>query len=74
MLSPMTDGAVSVPPAPEEQFPHVNPQVYRLGVDGTFLPLLRSGMRRDTPGPEPVPSTGPPLCGLAMSVRDGAGV
>ncbi|GGI78304.1 1-acyl-sn-glycerol-3-phosphate acyltransferase [Deinococcus wulumuqiensis R12] len=61
MLSPMTDGAVSVPPAPEEQFPHVNPQVYRFVVDVTFLPVLLSGMRLDIHGREHVPPPGTPL-------------
>ena len=57
----MTDGAVSVPPAPEEQFPHVNPHVYRFVVDVTFLPVLLSGMRLDIHGREHVPPPGTPL-------------
>ncbi|WP_339094201.1 lysophospholipid acyltransferase family protein [Deinococcus sp. VB343] len=57
----MTDGSVAASATPEEQFPHVNPHVYRFVVDVTFFPVLLAGMRLDIHGREHVPPPGTPL-------------
>ena len=57
----MTDGASPATTAPAEQFPHVNPHVYRFVVDVTYLPVLLAGMHLDVHGREQVPPPGTPL-------------
>ncbi|UBV42939.1 1-acyl-sn-glycerol-3-phosphate acyltransferase [Deinococcus taeanensis] len=71
-VRPDTPGSGSPPPrprpAPEPGPPPVNPRVYRLVVDTTYLPVLFSGMHLEVHGRENVPAPGTPLVVAANHV------